>query len=106
MRRFGHVFGYGYGRGHGTGTLGLTAWCARCGPRPIRKLERSANAEVTTAGYRPHNGRMTPDSFCFQLLLATFAGWVNRQQSQVIDYLVEENRVLKEQMKGRALRRR
>jgi hypothetical protein len=26
-----------------------------------------------------------------QLLLATFAGWVGRQQSAVITYLVEEN---------------
>jgi transposase InsO family protein len=33
-----------------------------------------------------------------QLLLATFAGWVGRQQSQAIAYLVEENRVLKEQL--------
>lgn len=32
-----------------------------------------------------------------QLLLATFAGWVTRQQSQAVAYLVEENRVLKEQ---------
>jgi hypothetical protein len=41
-----------------------------------------------------------------QLLLATFAGWVNRQQSQVIDYLIEENRVLKEQLEsgGKRLR--
>jgi putative transposase len=35
-----------------------------------------------------------------QLLLATFAGWVGRQQSQAIAYLVEENRVLKEQLKA------
>jgi putative transposase len=33
-----------------------------------------------------------------QLLLATFAGWVGRQQSQAIAYLIEENRVLKEQV--------
>jgi transposase InsO family protein len=41
-----------------------------------------------------------------QLLLATFAGWVNHQQSQVIDYLIEENRVLKEQLEsgGRRVR--
>ena len=32
-----------------------------------------------------------------QLLLATFAGWVNRE-AQILDYLVEENRVLKEQL--------
>jgi putative transposase len=41
-----------------------------------------------------------------QLLLATFAGWVTRRQSQVINYLIEENRVLKEQLGsgGRRLR--
>ena len=32
-----------------------------------------------------------------QLLLATFAGWVNRRQAEAIEYLVEENRVLKEE---------
>ena len=45
-----------------------------------------------------------PDFFPLQLLLATYAGWVNRQQAQAIDYLVEENRVLKEQLAGRQLR--
>jgi len=41
-----------------------------------------------------------------QLLLATFAGWVGRQQAAVIAYLIEENRVLKEQLEsgGRRLR--
>ena len=45
-----------------------------------------------------------PDFFPLPLLLATYAGWVNRQQAQAIDYLVEENRVLKEQLAGRQLR--
>ncbi len=45
-----------------------------------------------------------PDFLPLQLLLVSFAGWVNRQQAQVIDYLVEENRVLKEQLRGRRLR--
>ena len=45
-----------------------------------------------------------PDLFPLQLLLATFAGWVNRHQAQAIDYLVEENRVLKEQLGTRRLR--
>jgi hypothetical protein len=45
-----------------------------------------------------------PDLMPLQLLLATFAGWTNRHQAQVIDYLVEENRVLKEQLRGRRLR--
>lgn len=35
-----------------------------------------------------------------QLLLITFAGWVGRQQTAVIQYLVEENRVLKEQLES------
>jgi len=32
----------------------------------------------------------------WQLLLFVFAGWVNRQQQEVIDYLRTENQVLKE----------
>ena len=41
-----------------------------------------------------------------QLLLATFAAWSNRPQARVITYLIEENRVLKEQLEsgGRRLR--
>ena len=39
-----------------------------------------------------------PDSFPLQLLLATFAGWVNREQAHAVAYLVEENRVLREQL--------
>jgi hypothetical protein len=37
------------------------------------------------------------ESIHLQLLLATFSAWVGRQQSAVIAYLIEENRVLKEQ---------
>ncbi len=36
--------------------------------------------------------------------MATFSGFVNRHQADVISYLVEENQVLKEQMKGRRVR--
>src|SRR5262249_32230883 len=39
-----------------------------------------------------------------QVLLLALAGWVNRHQQQIIEYLVEENLVLKEQLKGRRLR--
>ena len=35
-----------------------------------------------------------------QILLATFAGWVGRQQTYVIDYLLEDIRVLKEQIES------
>jgi transposase InsO family protein len=41
-----------------------------------------------------------------QLLLVTFAGWVSRQQTSVIEYLVEENRVLKEQIESSGRRMR
>ena len=39
-----------------------------------------------------------------QFLLAVFSGWVNRHQREIIDYLMEENRVLREQLGGRRLR--
>jgi hypothetical protein len=39
-----------------------------------------------------------------QFLLLLSAGWVNRKQLDVIDYLKEKNRVLREQMHGRRLR--
>ena len=38
------------------------------------------------------------------LLLMMFAGWVNRHQLDVIDYLQEENRLLKERLGGRRIR--
>ena len=47
---------------------------------------------------------MRADIYPLQVLLLTVAGWENRHQTDVSAYLVEENRVLKEQMKGRALR--
>jgi hypothetical protein len=31
-----------------------------------------------------------------QLLVMTLAGWVNRNQQDVIEYLLEENRILRE----------
>ena len=33
-----------------------------------------------------------------QFLVLTMAGWLNRQQECLIDYLREENRVLREQL--------
>ncbi|MEP7243898.1 MAG: integrase core domain-containing protein [Gammaproteobacteria bacterium] len=38
------------------------------------------------------------------LLLMMFAGWINRHQLDVIDYLQEENRLLKERLGGRRIR--
>ena len=51
-----------------------------------------------------YDRRMTADSLPLRLLLATLAGWVNRHQQYVIDYLVEENRALRGQLRGRRVR--
>jgi hypothetical protein len=40
----------------------------------------------------------------FHLLVIAVAGWLNRQQQVVTDYLIKENRVLKEQVEGQRLR--
>jgi putative transposase len=40
----------------------------------------------------------------FRFVLISFAGWMNQQQQQAIDYLREENRVLREQLDGRRRR--
>jgi hypothetical protein len=47
---------------------------------------------------------MTADVYPLQVLLVTLAGWVNRHQQHVTEYLIEENRVLKGQLKGHRLR--
>ena len=39
-----------------------------------------------------------------QFLMLLFAGWVNRHQQDVIEYLQEENRALREQLGGKRLR--
>src|SRR5215471_14982322 len=40
----------------------------------------------------------------FSFLVVSMAGWLNQRQQQVIDYLVEENRVLREQIGCRRFR--
>jgi putative transposase len=39
----------------------------------------------------------------FRFVLVAVAGWMNQRQLQVIDYLREENRVLREQLGGRRM---
>ena len=52
-----------------------------------------------------HDGwsAVSPPFQPLQLLLVIFAGRVNRHQLDVIEYLQEENRVLKERLGGRRL---
>src|SRR6187401_2436611 len=40
----------------------------------------------------------------FRFLLIAFAGWMNQHQLLAVDYLREENRILREQLGGRRLR--
>ena len=40
----------------------------------------------------------------WQILVAAFAGWISRHQDAVIEYLREENRVLKKELGRRRLR--
>ena len=40
----------------------------------------------------------------FSFLVISIAGWINQHQQQVIEYLMEENRVLREQMGTRRMR--
>ena len=40
----------------------------------------------------------------WQFILVALAGWLNRQQQDVVAYLAEENRVLREQLKGKRIR--
>ena len=43
-------------------------------------------------------------SHALQFVILTMAGWLNRRQQDQIDYLREENRILREQLGGRPLR--
>src|SRR5215207_8092245 len=47
---------------------------------------------------------MVPLSYPLQFLVVALAGWIHQQQRDVIDYLQEENRVLREQLGPRRLR--
>ena len=40
----------------------------------------------------------------FSFLVISIAGWINQRQQQLIEYLVEENRVLREQIGDRRMR--
>ena len=42
--------------------------------------------------------------FPLQFILLLFAGWINRQQLEAIEYLTQENRILKERLGGHRIR--
>ena len=47
---------------------------------------------------------MTQMPIALQFLFLAFAAWVNRQQQDVIDYLQEDNRVMRDKLGGGRLR--
>ena len=55
----------------------------------------------STPGCYAFTMRLTLD--LFRLLLISLAGWLNQHQRDVIDYLQEENCVLREQLVGKRL---
>ena len=58
-------------------------WCPNIGSRWCRRTYARPRS-ARSSGVMPH-------FFPLQLLLATFAGWVNREQAQVVAYLRERN---------------
>jgi putative transposase len=103
----------------------IAFWRARFGPRGVQKVDRSDDATISVGcprqGRAITNGALLgldwnttlveclsmsetspPSPLHFLLLL--FFGWVNRRQNQVIEYLMVENRILRDQLGGRRLR--
>jgi len=66
-----------------------------CGSPPPARCRRFGRSGRRMAR---HVGRAA------QFLLLVFAGWVNRRLREVVEYLQEENRVLREQLGDRRLR--
>jgi transposase InsO family protein len=51
-----------------------------------------------------HDRGMNARPFALYFVVSVFAGWMNRKQQALIDYVLEENRVLREQLGGRRVR--
>lgn len=64
-----------------------------------RKLDLRATALVAgVCVVKPYTGEVPRVLDPFRFLLLAVSGWMNQQQLQVIEYLQEENRVLREQL--------
>ncbi len=50
------------------------------------------------------SGKMEPMNHPLRFLVLMMAGWMNRRQQDVIAYIQEEHRVLREQLGGKRLR--
>ncbi len=67
-------------------------------------VQKSDRAEMVTRE-APHDLGCSPMSNdkVISLFATTLTGWVNRHQQAVIGYLIEENRIFKQQLNGRRL---
>src|SRR5215472_14891265 len=82
------------------------------GPRSVQKVDPSESRMTQTARFGAcregalgcYDVAMTLALDPVRLLLISLAGWLNQRQQDVIDYLQEENRVLREQLGGKRLR--
>src|SRR3954466_8246065 len=70
--------------------------------RKFDLLERALVTVVCPA--RSYTGEVPRVLDPFRFLLIAVAGWMNQHQQQIIEYLREENRVLREQLGDRRLR--
>ena len=57
-----------------------------------------------SASTRPDMGTLLQEAGLTAFLVLMLAGWVSRNQQEVIEYLQAENRVLREQLGGKRLR--
>ena len=80
----------------------LTPYCPIIRTTPER--HRSTSWQATIAVEPIYSAAISSLLQPLHLLLMTFAGWVSRHQLDAIDYLQEENRVLKERLGGRRIR--
>jgi hypothetical protein len=70
----------------------------------VRKLDLWVPALVTgVCRAKPYTVEMPRVLDPFRFVLIAVAGWMNQQQLQMIEYLREENRVLREQLGDRRL---
>ena len=61
----------------------------------VQKLSRSSSAAVSDFRYDAYDEHIC---LATNLLVSLLAGWLNQEQQKILEYLQEENRVLKAQL--------
>ncbi len=88
---------------------GILSWLGsgNPGPRKVQEFDLSDFPPVVRSFARRPAAILTKCAATFdpfRLLLISIAGWLGQQQRDVIDYLHEENRVLRQQLGNKRLR--